>query len=208
MRRFISRLFIILGIILLLATAGLVGYNLYDSKRAQQASADIMDRIDAMNDTTNQEDTDDSQRPIYELYPEMEMPYVEIDGYRYIATLEIPSISLKLPIMQEWDYTRLKISPCRYSGSAYTHDLVIAGHNYGSHFSQIKWIEPGTVVILTDMAGNTFHYTVSYTEILQPKDVDQMTQKQEDDQWDMTMFTCTTGGGERCAVRCIMDEEN
>ncbi len=207
MRRVISKAFIIIGIALLLATVGLVAYNIYDSKRAEQASKEIMDQIESMDNGAEQ-DTSEDERPIYEIYPEMDMPAVEIDGYRYIATLKIPSIDLKLPVMEEWDYSRLKISPCRYAGSAYTHDLVIAGHNYAAHFSQIKWMESGTTVILEDMAGNTFHYKVSYTETIQPEDVELMTEKKEDDQWDMTLFTCTTGGGERCAVRCVMDKDN
>lgn len=188
-----------------MATGGLVAYNFYDSWRADQASNDILDKIDEMG--IEEEEVEEGEVPIYEQYPDMPMPAVEIDGYRYIATLKIPSIKLKLPVMEEWDYSRLKISPCRYSGSAYTHDLVIAGHNYAAHFSPIKWMETGTVVILKDMAGNVFHYTVAGIDTIGPYDVDGMTKKKKDEDWDMTLFTCTTGGGSRCAVRCVLDKE-
>ena len=41
------------------------------------------------------------------------MPTVTIDGYDYIGYVEAPVLGLKLPVMAEWDYDRLKIAPCR-----------------------------------------------------------------------------------------------
>ena len=41
-------------------------------------------------------------------------------------------------------------------------------------------------------------------ENLQPTQIEKMTEKTEDsDNWDLTLFTCTTGGRARCAVRCV-----
>lgn len=221
MRKNISRLLIIFGILAIMAAIGLFVYNVYDSKRAEKASHDIIHEIDDAKKTEEfKEDfyvPEDMPTPLHELYPMMDMPAVEIDGYRYIATLKIPSIKLELPIMEDWDYSRLKISPCRYKGSAYTHDLVIAGHNYASHFSKIKWLEPETEVILEDMKGNVFKYTIAWTEVIDPENVDEMTEKvtvdeegndiSEENNWDLTLFTCTTGGGSRFAARCVLDAE-
>lgn len=195
---------------MILGALGLVGYNFYDSWRADRASSSILDQLDETEldmDEIEGAEGDQSDLPIYELYPDMEMPAKEIDGYRYIAILEIPSLSRKLPVMEDWDYTRLKVSPCRYSGTIYMHNMVIAGHNYGAHFSPIKWMEAGTVIKLKDMMGNKFRYKVAYSEVIQPKDVDGMTKKKKDEEWDLTLFTCTTGGGSRHAVRCVLDNE-
>lgn len=209
MRKKLSKFLVRIGILAILAAVGLTAYNLFDSWRANKASNDI---IDEMPDIV----VDDDDTPLYKLYPDMPMPSVEINGYRYIATLEIPALNLKLPVMEEWDYTRLKISPCRYSGSAYTNDLVIAGHNYRSHFSRIKWQKPGTKVILTDMDGNVFNYRIDWTEVIDPEDVDDMTKrirmdkkkkKEIDAGWDLTLFTCTTGGSARFAARCVLIDE-
>ena len=39
---------------------------------------------------------------------------------------------------------------------------------------------------------------------LEPTQIEKMTTKTEDsDAWDLTLFTCTTGGSARCAVRCV-----
>ena len=71
------------------------------------------------------------------------MPTVTIDGYDYIGYVEVPVLGLKLPVMAEWDYDRLKIAPCRQFGSTRTDDLVIAAHNFESHFGRLKELTGG-----------------------------------------------------------------
>jgi len=137
--------------------------------------------------------------PLYVRYPKMDMPAVEIDGHRYIGRLEFPALELELPVMESWSYPNLKISPCRYSGSAYLGNLVIAAHNYRSHFSPVKQLPVGEEVYFTDMDGNVFHYEIAATEILEPTEIEKMI---HGDDWDMTLFTCTYGGRTRFALRC------
>ena len=106
--------------------------------------------------------------------------------------------------MSEWSYAGLKIAPGRYSGSTYADNMVVCAHNYAKHFSPIKWLAEGTPVYFTDMDGMRWSYEVSYVENLQPTQIEKMTEKTgESDQWDLTLFTCTTGGRARCAVRCV-----
>ncbi len=136
--------------------------------------------------------------PDYVLHPEMEMPTVEADGERYVGTLEIPVLSLSLPVISEWSYPRLKKSPCRFSGSAYMDDLIIIAHNYKTHFGLLKKLLPGDEVIFTDMAGNAFHYQVAETEILRPTQIDHLTETD----YPLTLLTCTVGGRTRVTVRC------
>lgn len=58
-----------------------------------------------------------------------------IDGIKYIGVLEVPELSLQLPVMSHWSLAGLKIAPGRYKGSVYKRNTIIAGHNYRSHFS-------------------------------------------------------------------------
>ena len=126
------------------------------------------------------------------------MPEITVDGNSYIGTLEIVPLDLTLPVMSGWDYTKLKTAPCRYSGSAYTGDLVICAHNYARHFSGIKGLTPGGEVYFTDVRGNRFRYEITDAEILAPAEVEDMVTGD----WDLTLFTCTTGGQTRFALRC------
>lgn len=84
----------------------------------------------------------------------------------YIGILEIPSLDLSLPVMNEWSYPNLKIAPCRYSGSAYTGNFTIAGHNYSTHFGPVRNIDIGAQIIFTDVKGRSFYYEVKAVETL------------------------------------------
>lgn len=117
--------------------------------------------------------------------------------------MKIPSISLELPIIADWGYHGLRIAPCRYSGSVYLDNMVIAGHNYLSHFGYLKTLMQGDAVTFTDTDGNVFHYEVSEVEILSPYSVSEMTSGD----WDLTLFTCTVGGAARITVRCERIDE-
>ena len=140
--------------------------------------------------------------PDHVLNPEMAMPEENIDGRSYIGVLDIPALELSLPIISEWSYDALQIAPCRYSGSTYLDNLVIAGHNYRSHFASLPQLQPGDTVTFTDMDGNVFSYAVSSLETLSPYAVSDMTSGD----WDLTLFTCTVGGQSRLAIRCDRTE--
>jgi sortase A len=80
--------------------------------------------------------------------------------------------------------------------------MVIAAHNYESHFGLIKTLSIGDEVIFTDVDNNVFNYTVSDVTQLGPYDSDIMTTGD----WDLTLFTCTIGGSYRVTVRCTLVE--
>ena len=121
-----------------------------------------------------------------------------LDGYDYIGVISIPAIDIKLPVMSNWSYPKLKISPCREFGSSRTDDLVIAAHNYESHFGKLGSVSVGDNVIFTDMDGVENHYIVQKTDILQPTDVDAV----EHSGYDLVLYTCTYGGKTRITVFC------
>lgn len=193
---------IALGILLILAALGLTAYNIWDARRAQEAS----DRIASeLIEEIGRNAEEEAALPFAD--PDREMPTRMIDGYEYIGILEIPSEGLSLPVMKEWDYTRLKISPCRFTGSYYSDDLVICAHNYDKHLGRLLQIDLGTDVYFTNVEGLTIHYLITNRETVQPTSVEQMimnTGNSEDSllDWDMTLFTCNLGGQTRCAVRC------
>ena len=140
----------------------------------------------------------ESEIPDYILNPDMEMPTMDIDGNRYIGTLDIPALNLSLPVMSEWSYPKLKIAPCRYVGTAYQGNFVIAAHNYRTHFGSLGNLSAGDRVTFTDVDGNIFSYDVVEVQILNPAAIEEMVS----DDWDLSLFTCTLGGKTRLTVRC------
>lgn len=187
------------GTLLLALSAGLLVENLHQSRRAEQSANAALAQISASMPQ------DGVLLPIAApIDPAMEMPVREIGGQEYIGVLEIPAKALTLPVISQWSDERLKVAPCRYSGSIYSGDIVIAGHNYASHFSRIKGLAAGDEVRFTDMDGNIFAYAVAQIETLRGDDVPGM----QAGEWDLTLFTCTYGGGSRAAVRCtLLDTE-
>ena len=137
------------------------------------------------------------------LDPTQEMTTVEVEGHDYIGVLSIPAAGLELPVMAQWSYAGLKVAPGRYSGTTYADDLVICGHNYAKHFSPIKWLAIGSPVYFTDADGLRWNYEVESVETLQPTQIEEMTTATETDSWNLTLFTCTSGGNARYAVRCV-----
>ncbi len=126
------------------------------------------------------------------------MTEATVNGQVYIGYLYLPSLALKLPVMSTWSYPKLRMAPCRYSGSTNTNDLVILAHNYPRHFGHLKDLSVGDLVFFTDMDGILFQYEVMDVEVLPPNSVVEVV----DGEYDLTLFTCTYGGKSRVVVRC------
>lgn len=201
-KRKLGTVLIVLGALLLAGALGLLLYNQWDNDRAQKAAAQVLDQLETTLDEQQENHLQLLAPTQTDGDTDREMTVTAIDGWDYIGYLSIPSIGLALPVMNEWSYPGLKIAPGRYAGSLFTDDLVICGHNYARHFSPIKRLAVGTEVQFVDMDGKEWDYTVSKVEVLQPTQIEEMVGKTDADDWDLTLFTCTTGGSARCAVRC------
>lgn len=184
-----GRFFFILGAILITAALGLVIYNM-----AQDSSAGN-DSYDALMELSADMKRDD----LYSFDSNLDMPTKKVGDWNYIGVLEIPSLNLVLPVIDQWSYDALLVSPARYTGSAYLDNMVIAAHNYTSHFGRLRELSLEDEVRFVDVSGNVFYYKVQELQILPPTAVEEMVQA---DGWDLTMFTCTWGGQSRVTVRC------
>ena len=199
-----AKIFTWIGKICLLFALLLHLYNIYDNMNQDQNQKRILEQY--LQKNNRQQDTSLIQIPDYLLNPEMEMPEVslpELEEAGCIGILEIPSINIKLPVLSTWSYSLLKKAPCRYTGSIYLDNMVIAAHNSEAHFKKISNLQKGDIVTFTDAVGNVFTYSVAGIELLKPDEVDNMT----NGQWPLTLFTCTYGGASRVTVRCEKNTE-
>lgn len=214
---------IAMGLLLLAAALLLTVYNIWDGHRADQAAQQTYQALNALiaagegetptapqaptgapqptgepEPTQQPEPTGEPEPTQPSFYAHRDMPTLELNGYRYIGTLEVEDMELSLPVMEEWDYDRLRISPCRFAGNVYDDDLVICAHNYPNHFAPLKFAPLGTQIKFTDAEGTTFCYAVTSIDTVGPNDVETMLHGD----WDLTLFTCNTNGQTRCAIRC------
>ena len=187
---------VLLGVVLLLAALGLYGYNRWEDAQAG-AEAQIVVQ-DLQEKVVEQTQSAASAPAIDTSSLDPELPVVELDGYEYVGTVSIPAIGIDLPVMSEWSYPRLKIAPCRQFGSSRTDDLVIAAHNYESHFGKLTSLTAGDSVTFTDMDGIVNEYVVNKVEVLDPHSVEEV----EHSGYALVLYTCTYGGKTRVTVFC------
>lgn len=195
-----TSIFTVIGLLLIAAALLLTVYNIYADKRAGITAENALEQLKYEIDNSDEEyliQDGETEVPVYEVYEDVDMPQIKIDGVYYIGILSIPSIGIELPIKGEFSYPALTGAPCRYSGSVYKNDIIIAGHNYPSHFRGLKNMSIGDSVTFTDADGHVFTYTVAEITQLSGTDVETM----ESGEWDMTLFTCTLSGKQRVTVR-------
>lgn len=196
--------FVILGAVLILSALLLFLRNWEESEEAGDHAEQVLQAItDNMVKVPPKTTSSDIEEAVVPEVP-AEMTTMSIDGYDYIGYLEIPSLDLELPVMSDWDYDRMKIAPCRQFGSTKTDDLVIAGHNYRSHFGTLSGLKVGDRILFTDMDGTEWRYTVSEITTLQPTDVDAV----QNSGYDLVLYTCTPGGASRVVIYCGYSNES
>ena len=105
MKRKIGRLCMVLGAVLILCAAGLLGYNRWDAARAEKASQEVLGELEQtmqrpLRSTSRKRDC--SPQPV--LDPTQEMTTVEVEGRDYIGVLSIPAVERELPVMAQWSY--------------------------------------------------------------------------------------------------------
>lgn len=200
---------ITVGLFLIVAALFLTGKNIWDIVRAKTVSQAVAEKLlSAIKAAEGRDDSglfDGSTKaiPDYILNPNKEMPTVLIDGNAYIGILSVPEINIVLPVMEDWNYSHLNTVPCRYAGTAYKKGFVICAHNYETHFGNLRYLDVGSKILFTDIDGNEFQYRVAEIENLPSTAIEEMTSND----WNLTLFTCTFGGGARVTVRCVLQEK-
>lgn len=182
-----GRIMILLGLLCFGIAANIVVNNQKEDLAAGVSAASLLDKVE-----------DQITNTAIDPNPTGDMKSVEVNGQSFVGIITIPAIDIRLPIQTEWSSVNAKTSPCRYKGSVYDNNLIVAGHNYQKHFGNLKNLVTGDTIIVTDVDGRQYYYEVTYIEDIGTYDVDAM----DEGEWDFTVFTCTIGGASRVTVRC------
>lgn len=179
---------LVIGILFLSIAGVWIAKNISIDINAEKVAFQLLEKvIDEANRTT--ETSGDTEA-------------VVVDGEEFCGRVLIEKLNLELPVYNEWSYEKLKSAPCRYKGSALTDNLVIAAHNYKSHFGNIDLLKENDEIVFIDANGNRYNYAVEQITKLDGTDVESMAS----DKWDFTLFTCTFDGSQRVTVRCNKSE--
>lgn len=180
-------IFLVIGLLLIFVAGGLYVYNIVEDNNAGKSATDLLEKIEKQQ--TEQDNTEES-------------PVIIVEGDAFCGTVIITKLGIKLPVFDEWDYTRLKTAPCRYTGGIDTNDIIIAAHNYKSHFGNLNRLRIGDEISFVDAYDTQHRYSVKEITTLDGTAVTDM----KSGEWDFTLFTCTKGGEQRITVRCQRDQ--
>ncbi len=197
MRKSIGIVCMTVGILLLIGALTLLIWNNVESSKAEQSSNEVVSQLkDAITDSEKQSEnsSDVSDTPT----KERQTTEIEIDSYDYIGYLSIPALGLELPVMSSWDYQRLKVSPCRYSGNITDKNLVVIAHNYSGHFGNLDQLQFEDEVLFTDVTGEVTTYQVACVDVVPPSSAEEVVSGD----FDLALVTCTYGGKTRFVVYC------
>lgn len=201
-----------IGTALLSAALFLVLCNFYQDRKSGEIAQRILPDLKAVITENNTEGVGEPYEAMIQddLFSEYEASIghetseqaVELDGNAYIGIISVPSLEIELPVLSRWSYPDLKISPCRYKGTAAEGDMIIAAHNYRSHFGRLNELSGGEEIIFTDANGKIYRYEVTLVEEIRGTDAESM-ESGSAENWDLTLFTCTLSGRSRVTVRAV-----
>ncbi len=219
-------IFVITGAVLILSALSLCIYNRREAEAAGREAAILLtelqtlmeqavpeEPIEPLETTVPAEPVPEETVPEETAKPPEELPEPvpktpeeklgRLNAEDYIGILTFPTLKLTLPVLSDWDYERLKIAPCRQFGTVGTDDLVVAGHNYTTHFGNLKRLKKGDTVELMTMEKETIVYTVQKIETVGAAEVE----KVRDSGYALVLYTCTLEGTTRVVVYCDKEEE-
>ena len=125
-------------------------------------------------------------------------------GFDVIGTIQIPTINLKYPILKQLTKKSLETSVVLlYTSNGVNKEgnTVVVGHNYrnGTMFSNVKKLQNGDVIYITDMSGEKVKYTVYNIYRTSGSDSEYMT-RNTNGKREISLSTCTDDSKARTIV--------
>ena len=106
---------VFLGCGLIVVALALFLKNQQEQRRAAAASEEAIVKV--VEVIQEHRESNPTAEPVLPPAPdaaaEQTMTEVDIDSYSYVGFLALPSLELELPVMADWSYPQLKLSPCR-----------------------------------------------------------------------------------------------
>ena len=201
-------LLILTGVLLLLAAAGLGLRNWMDQRQAGLLSKEILARAEAAllenspSASHLPEGTADGSSNLS--VPDNGVQTASWEGYDIIGILSLPDLGLTLPVLGAYQEDLLKAAPCVFAGSWENgpQGLVIAGHNYQTHFHNIGSLTPEAKISFQALDGTLYPLQIAQIEEIGADEPDKL----DAAAWDITLLTCNPDRSKRILVRCCLTE--
>jgi sortase A len=197
-----TRIALILAGLLLILAAAFVAGNLLEDRRAGARAQELLAQaeMEIRGGSASLPEPAVSGEEILPSGTDGGQNAASWEDYNVIGILSLPDLGLTLPVLGEYGEDLLKVAPCVFEGGweGGPQGLVIAGHNYRTHFQSIHQLKPGATITFQTMDGPVYSLEV---EKIVEIGADQP-EKLEAEQWDMTLLTCNLDRSKRILVRC------
>lgn len=203
---------LVIAIIAIIGIMAFIGYNIYKKyyieKGAEQAVAQFENTVGEVNnivDNSTKEDLNSIGDIVENSTGTSSNSGVKTTykGFNVVGTIQIPKINLKYPILEKVTKKSLETSVAFLYGPGLNEvgNNVIIGHNYrnGTMFSNVKKLEKGNTIYITDLSGRKVKYIVYNIYRTSGDDATYMT-RNTNGKREISLSTCTDDSKARTIV--------
>lgn len=197
---------LIIAIIAIIIIIGFVGYNIYKKFSTEKGTAEAVAQFDNVVGN-NKDDNSNNNININGIVDDTELNNksgkITYKGFDVVATIQIPKIKVKYPILEKVTKRSLETSVAWLYGPGLNEvgNNVIIGHNYrnGTMFSNVKKLSNGDAIYIKDLTGRTIKYTVYKIYRTSGDDASYMT-RNTNGKREISLSTCTDDSKARTIV--------
>ena len=186
---------ILILVVVAIIVVSLIVIRMKKNKETVSAMANVVNKVEELQQDLQGENSEEAKQQLLE---------TTIQGYNIEGIIEIPSIGLKYPIINQTNDEAMKISVTKFWGGNINEvgNYTIAGHNNldGTMFGKIKKLQKGDIIKLTNLYGETIEYKIFDMYVIDPNDVS-CTEIVEEGTREVTLITCTNGRKNRLVTK-------
>lgn len=203
---------LVIAIVAIVGIIGIIGYRIYRAyyieTGAMQAATEFESSVNKDNNVNNVIQNNTGITNIEATFNEAEIngsgQTTTYKGFAVIGTIQIPSINLKYPILEKNTKKSLETSVVlMYTSNGINEvgNTVIIGHNYrnGTMFSDVKKLENGDIIYITDTQGRKVKYSVYSVYRTSGSDAEYIT-RNTNGKREISLSTCTDDSKARTIV--------
>lgn len=186
---------ILLLVVVAIIVVSLIVTRMKENKETVSTMSNVVNIVEELQQDLQGENSEEARQQLLE---------TTIQGYNIEGIIEIPSIGLKYPIINQTNDKTMKISVTKFWGGNINEvgNYTIAGHNNldGTMFGKVKKLQNGDIIKLTNLYGETVEYKIFDMYVIDPNDVS-CTEIVEEGTREVTLITCTNGRKNRLVTK-------
>ena len=202
---------LIIAIIGIIIIVGIIGYNIYKKHSIEEGAAEAVAQFEDLVKSNPEADNNVNNADINitgvvddnEIVSSSKTGKTTYKGFNVVATIQIPKINIKYPILEKVTKRSLETSVAKLYGPGLNEvgNNVIIGHNYrnGTMFSNVKNLTNGDAIYITDTKGRKVKYTVYKIYRTSGDDASYMT-RNTNGKREISLSTCTDDSKARTIV--------